>query len=201
MHRFLVGRLFAALCVLTFAQTLPATAHAEDISDYLTGEIRHLDIIHGEVNLHDILLVSAFGENGKTVEKLADKKGKTLLLTFWSKNCLKCRRHLKELAEVQDSMGKDAVEIIAINMDPTPYSKIRRILDQRDLGSLGTYRDFNENIPARLISDPGLSFFGTEPKTLVIGPGGNVRAIANTRKKWNTPETIALFEALNDGRI
>jgi len=194
-------RIFAMLIVLTTAGTAPLAAAPEDISDYLTGEIKHLDVIHSEVNLHDILLVSAYDKNGKTIERLAEKKGKVLLLTFWAKDCFKCRRHLKELAEVQESMGTDAIEVIAINIDRTPFSKVRRTLDQRDLTHLGAYRDFNENVPARLASDPRLSFFGTEPKTLIIGPKGNVRAIANMRKNWSSPEAVAFFEALNDGRI
>jgi len=175
--------------------------NADELDQYLVGEIAHLNEVEGDVNIHDVLLVSAFDKTEKTVEALATKKGKVLLVTFWSKYCLQCRRHLKQLAAAQSLLGIDRLEVVAINLDKGPFSRVRKMLDQRGLMSLAAYQDFNKNVPFRLKVDPDLHFFGREPKTLIVGPGGQVRAIANTLKNWSAPEAVALFEALQEGRL
>jgi len=194
-------RIFTALFALTAAWAAPLAAQQEDISDYLTGEIKHLNVMHRDVNVHDFLLVSAFDKNGKTLERLAEKKGKVLLLTFWSRACLSCRSHMRQLAAAQDELGSDKLEVVAINLDQFQFSRVRKTLDQRGLETLAAYQDHNRNLPFRIAADPDLAFFGRAPKTLVIDPDGNVRAIANTRKDWTTPEAKAFLEALQDGRI
>ena len=202
MQQGFFKRLFAVLFVLSFVRATPSLAQTEYISDYLTGEIAQLEPVHGDVNFHDIMLVSAFDKNGKTIERLGDKKGKTLLLTLWHWDCLQCRRHMKQLAEVQENLGTDVLEVIAVNMDRTLFSRVRKTLDQRGLQSLVAYQDFNKNIPARLRNDPELPRpFGNEPRTLIIGPDGRVRAVANTRKDWNAPEAIAFLKALSAGKF
>lgn len=201
MQKFSFRRLFAVLIVLTVARAVPVAAQSADISAYLVGEFKHLDVVHRNVNVHDFLLVSAFDKSGKTVERLSEKKGKVLLLTFWSRDCLPCRSHLRQLADAQAEQASDAFEVVAINLDRFQFSRVRKTLDQRGLETLAAYQDFNKNLPFRVAIDPDLTFFGRAPKTLIIGPDGRVRAIANTRKDWGAPEALALFEALQDGRI
>ena len=201
MPHFSLKYLCVAELALAFTCMQASTVQANDISEYLTGEIKHLYAVQADVNVHDILLVSAFDKDGKTIERLAEKQGKVLLVTFWSKTCLQCRRHLKQLAAVQSLVGTDTLEVIAINLDGSSFKRIRRTLDDRGLSSLAAYQDFNKNIPYRLKADPDLHFFGREPKTLVVGPSGQVRAVANTRKNWSAPESVAFLKALKSGRL
>lgn len=201
MQSFSFRRLVAVLVVLTLARAVPLAAQQEDISDYLTGEIKHLSVVHRDVNVHDFLLVSAFDKSGKTLERLAEKKGKVLLLTFWSRACLSCRSHMRQLAAAQDELGSDKLEVVAINLDQFQFSRVRKTLDQRGLETLAAYQDHNKNLPFRVAADPDLTFFGRAPKTLIIDPDGNVRATANTRKDWTAPEAMAFFKALQEGRI
>lgn len=44
-------------------------------------------------------------------------RGKILIVTFWASWCGPCRRELPMLAHLQKTVGRDALEVIAINLD------------------------------------------------------------------------------------
>lgn len=196
-----LSKSFAAAAAFLFVTTASAQASEAGLKDYMTGEVKHLAVVHDDVNFHDVLVKTAAGTDGQRAERLGAKKGKVLLVTFWSQQCLLCRSHMKELAKLQAEVGKDSIEVVAINLDRSPIGRIRTILDKRGLDVLTAYQDFNGNIPARLKNDPSIRLNGHEPKTLIVGPEGKVRAVANERKDWSTPEAKALLNALAAGKV
>lgn len=87
------GLLFAAL--FAFASALPAQAQQPargDIPPPLLGKDRA----------------------GNPVD-LAQHRGKVVIVTFWASWCGPCRRELPLLGHFQKVIGRDAVEIIAVN--------------------------------------------------------------------------------------
>lgn len=52
--------------------------------------------------------------SGKQVD-LADYRGKVVIVTFWASWCGPCRRELPVLAHFQKVVGRDALQVIAIN--------------------------------------------------------------------------------------
>lgn len=59
---------------------------------------------------------------GELVE-LQQRRGKVVIMTFWATWCGPCMRELPVLAHMQKVVGKDALEVIAVNWDE-PRSQV-----------------------------------------------------------------------------
>lgn len=60
--------------------------------------------------------------SGETV-KMADLKGKVVMLDFWAVWCGPCRKSMPFFQELQDKYGKDGLEVIGLHVDdrmPSP---------------------------------------------------------------------------------
>jgi len=55
---------------------------------------------------------------GKAV-KLADFKGKVILLDFWATWCGPCKYEIPGFVELQDEYGKDGLQVIGVSVDDT----------------------------------------------------------------------------------
>lgn len=195
--RVFSGAMFA---VTAFASQAGAAA----IEEYLTGEIRHLQLVRGAASFYDALVVTGTDNNDKRIEKLDGKKGKVLLVTFWSVDCLRCRPHLRQLQELQEMLGREKVEIVALNIDgidKRPFSYVRNFLDRRSLPNLTAYMDHGNMFYQEVLNDPAYALIGGQPKTLIVDTSGTVRALANARKDWTKPEVVAFLEALHKKQI
>ena len=87
---------------------------------------------------------------GKNTEgqkvNLEDNKGKIVIISFWASWCPPCLRELPILENIQNNLGKDKIEVVAINYKESrkQYRNIKSKLSQLKLtlthdkrGSLG----------------------------------------------------------------
>lgn len=183
--------------LLLFALLFGSATEAADLDSYMTGEVKHLRKITNAYNFHDLDVITEGADQRRTVEKLITKKGKVLLVTFWTRACQHCRVHMRRLIDVQQRMGKERVEAVAINLDGRfPFARVRQELKRRDMDALTAYQDFGGRALAEVLVDPDYDLFGGSPKTLVIDTKGEERFFDNFSLNWTAPESVALLEAL-----
>jgi thiol-disulfide isomerase/thioredoxin len=119
MHHHLPRPMWLLLsCCLSLLFALPATA-ANTVATPQAGEFPH----------------ALLGKNlqGDVVD-LEQRRGKVVIMTFWASWCGPCLHELPVLARMQSLIGKDALEVIAINWnEPRPevvgFARRNRKLD------------------------------------------------------------------------
>ncbi len=93
-------------------------------------------------------------------------RGKILIVTFWASWCGPCRRELPMLAHVQKTVGRDHIEVVAINLDE-PRADYRAVVRQN-----------RRAFPMTYVHDKGAvaEAYGvtTVPNMFIIGTDGIV---------------------------
>ena len=123
--------------------------------------------------------------NGKTI-KLADLKGKIVILDFWYRGCLPCIKAMPELVELQEEF-KDDVVIIGIN-DRDEKADVSDFLDYKNANYFSTYKsDVHISNELQINSFPTTIIFdqNTEVVTAEVGfqKGRFKRTLRKTIKK------------------
>lgn len=184
---------------LAAALSVQIGAKDRAIEPFLTGDLRALDALYIPVNLSALQLVTAFEGKKRVVENLGTKKGKALLVTFWSGDCIPCRSYLRELDALQAAVGGDGFEVIAINQSRDTFARTRGHLQRWGIEHLKPYGTFNNSILRELQANPAFNFVGQGPLNLLLGPDGSVRAYSTFRHDWTAPEAVTFATAFRDG--
>lgn len=111
--------------------------------------------------------------------KLADKKGKVLLINIWGIWCGPCRAEMPHLVEIQNKHRDDGVEVIGINIGDgngniEPAAAITKFVADMKLNYTITRSEKNT---------PGVREFyqqtkqGVVPQTLLVDRDGNLRGV------------------------
>jgi thiol-disulfide isomerase/thioredoxin len=72
---------------------------------------------------------------------LADWKGKVVLLNLWATWCLPCRKEMPALDRLQQELGSEAFEVVALSVDRAGRSGARKFLDEAKVEKLALYAD------------------------------------------------------------
>ena len=77
----------------------------------------------------------ALGKDREGVEQtVSQHRGKVVIVTFWASWCGPCRRELPVLGQFQRAVGKDALEVIAINVKEPRRDYLGVIRANKDVG-------------------------------------------------------------------
>ena len=104
--------------------------------------------------------------------KVADKKGKVLLLNMWATWCGPCRSEMPTLVKLQDENRDKGLEVIGLNTDDETVDDINKFAADMKLNYTLVWGD--TALQNALLK---ISKFGGIPQTFIIDRDGNLRGV------------------------
>ena len=130
--------------------------------------------------------------DAETEATLADYAGQHVVLNFWATWCAPCREEMPSLQSLQQQLGGDTFQVVTLATGRNPPQAIQRFFDEEGISSLTQYRDINQQIAREM------GIFGL-PITVILDPSGQEIARLRGDAHWDSPEAIAVIEALIAG--
>ncbi len=124
-----------------------------------------------------------------TTFKVADKKGKVMLLNMWATWCGPCRAEMPALVRMQSAYQDQGFEVIGLNTDDESVEKIGIFNDEMKLNYPLVWADLK--LQGDLVR---ISKFGGIPQSFLIDREGNLRGVfkgANPRDIKQMEELVA----------
>ena len=160
--RWLAGALLLALC---------ASLHAEALRPWTGGAAPGLEL----------------ADLDGTAHRLADYRGKTVLVNFWATWCAPCRAEMPSIERLRRSMEGRPFAVLAVNVAE----------------SARVARDFAEKLPVNftvLLDRDGrvTRAWGARvlPASYIVGPDGAIRYSYLGDLDWSSDEVRARIESL-----
>jgi thiol-disulfide isomerase/thioredoxin len=126
-----------------------------------------------------------YDEAGKPV-KIADLKGKVVVLNVWATWCGPCKIEMPTLAKLAKAYEGKPVVVAAVSIDsPDSAAKAKLFIAQN--APLGFYHDRDMKLPFK-VNAPGF------PTTVVYGKDGNEVARVAGEADWTAPEPRAVID-------
>ena len=175
------------LVVLYTALTLGANPAAADIAALREGDMRKLALHDAPVAIPDVVLLDA--EDGE--HRLADYRGKWVVLNFWATWCAPCRREMPSLERLQTAMPDLAVVPVATGRNAV--EGIRRFFEEAGVTALPILRDPTSEL-ARGMGVMGL------PVTVILNREGQEVARLIGDAEWDSASAQAVLAALMAGQ-
>ena len=119
--------------------------------------------------------------------RLADYRGKVVLVNFWATWCVPCRDEMPSIERLRASLDARRFAVLAINL-AEPESRIQKFLDAVPLG-----------FPVLLDRDAKIARAWQAkllPATYIVGPDGAIRYRHLGELDWSKPEIRAQIARL-----
>src|ERR1044071_3317605 len=130
----------------------------------------------------------AFNDGGDKPLKLADYKGKIVLLNFWATWCAPCVKEMPSLDKLQAEIGKDKFLVLPLSLDGPSRPKVAPFYQDKKLANLGVYFDKGKKAMQAL----GISIL---PTSILIDGEGRELGRLEGEADWEKPEALALVKA------
>jgi len=122
-------------------------------------------------------------------KRLADYRGKVLMINVWATWCLPCRVEMPSIEALNKTYASKGLKIVAVSIDdPGTDATIRAFVKQYGL----TFEVLHD--PQGRISD-AYDITGY-PETFIVGRDGVIRKKLMSATDWNSPEARALVDRL-----
>jgi thiol-disulfide isomerase/thioredoxin len=120
--------------------------------------------------------------------KLSDWKGRVVLINLWATWCAPCRKEMPDLAKLQQELGSDQFEVVAISVDRKGAEASSAFLKETGSDTLKLYVEPTTKIVSELQS-AGL------PATILVDRQGREIGRLLGPAHWAAPEAFALVKA------
>src|SRR5579872_1775358 len=110
---------------------------AKRIAPLVRGEVAALAVAQTPFRVPDLTFKDAQGRD----LKLADWRGRTVLLNLWATWCVPCRREMPALDALQALLGGADFEVVAVNIDTRDPNKPLAFLKEVTIAHLAYYSD------------------------------------------------------------
>jgi thiol-disulfide isomerase/thioredoxin len=119
--------------------------------------------------------------------RLADYKGRVVLVNFWATWCAPCRDEMPSIQRLKEKLAGRPFAVLAVNLDE-PESRIEKFLSEVKL-------DFP------ILLDPGRRVAKAWdarilPASYIVGPGGRVRYTIVGEINWDNEHVVARITEL-----
>ncbi|WP_372707662.1 TlpA family protein disulfide reductase [Brevundimonas sp.] len=166
----------------------PAVAEKSELARFAKGSIAALETPAVLEPAPEYVFKTRDGADAR----LADFRGKVVVLNVWAMWCAPCRTEMPTLATLAESYaGKDLVVLpVNVDNDANAIADARSFIDVHE--PLPLYTDPKFQLPFEL---PGK---GKMPQTVLIDRQGRIRAYFAGEADWASVEARALIDALLD---
>ncbi len=120
---------------------------------------------------------------------LSEWRGKWVLLNFWATWCAPCRKEMPGLDALQQQLGGDRFQVVAVATGRNPVPGIEKFLKEAGITNLPILRDPRSGLAH------GMGVLGL-PVTVILNPEGQEVARLIGDAEWNAPEAVAVINAL-----
>ncbi|MEX0607682.1 MAG: TlpA disulfide reductase family protein [Halofilum sp. (in: g-proteobacteria)] len=142
-------------------------------------------------NPRDLPLVEFDGEDGEPLA-LDSFAGKIVVLKVWATWCPPCREEMPTLDALQDQLGGNEFEVVALSVDQAGPEAVRAFFLEIDTEHLALYIDESMRTMAEL------RIRGV-PTTLILDRRGREVARLTGEADWAAPPMVAYLRALISG--
>ena len=166
----------------------PAVNEAARLAPLAQGEVAALTVAQKPFTVPDVTFKDADGHD----HKLADWRGRTVLLNLWATWCVPCRKEMPALDALQGELGGPNFEIVAVNIDTRDPQKPLAFLKDVGIKHLAYYTDASAHVYEDL-KTAGKAF-GMPTTVLVDRSGCEVGTMAGPAE-WASPDGVKLIQA------
>ena len=165
-----------------------AMVKAKAISPLIHGEIAGLQAAAEGLKLPELTFTDSSGAR----KSLADWKGRTVLLNLWATWCVPCRKEMPALAALQQKLGSDKFEVVAVNIDTRDTDKPKAWLQEVGVNGLNYYADPSAKVFQELkVIGKALGM----PTTILIDPSGCEIATLAGPAEWAGEDAVKFVSA------
>ena len=168
--RWAMTPLAGILCALVLAAAAPARGEEAPQNFVLYGAPKPVPDLGFEDGL------------GKAL-RLADFRGRVVVLNLWATWCLPCRKDMPTLDRLQAQLGGSAFEVVAVSVDRGGMKVVDPFLREIGIAHLAKYLDPGGEVPGRL------GAFGL-PTTLLIDRQGQELGRLVGPAEWDRADMV-----------
>lgn len=154
------------------------------LSAYAVGDVANFRLHDAPQAVPDLEFQDG---TGKKVH-LSDFKGHVVLLNLWASWCVPCREEMPTLDALQQEMGSDEFQVLALSVDKDGLEDARKFLASINATHLTLYNDPTSRANFQ-VKGYGL------PTTLLLSAKGEELGRIVGPAEWDTPESKALMDA------